>query len=108
MPLSGELQLKTSGHHDFGDRRVFEIRQPHARLVVAQARQEEIPQSLSFRALLDRVDNGKWENAGMRLGLPLRITRRDIVVDEALNDAAKLLRLLGILEIHRRFPDRLS
>ena len=76
--------------HALGQRRVVEVAQTRAGLVVAQRREEQIPQEQRARVRLQRLDDVQRINAGIGVTIPVAERGQDEVVHEALQ-----LRLQG-------------
>ena len=86
--------------HDLGQRRVLEVAQARAGFVVAQVRQEHVPQPLGTGQRLQVVHERHRIVAGMHFVAPGAQAWNDVVVHERAHALAQRFDLRGIGEIH--------
>ena len=86
--------------HDLGERGVLEVGKARARLIVPEARQEQVPETLCARAGLERLDHRRRPGAGFDLALPGADLGHDLLVHEGLQPGPQRLDLRRIGEVH--------
>jgi hypothetical protein len=88
--------------HDLGERRVLEIAEARARLVVLQAGQEKIPQTFGPRLRLQRFEHRRRPGARRHLAPPVGEARHHVAVHEGRELGPQLLDPGRVREFHGR------
>ena len=95
------LRRPVHAPHDLRQRRVLQIAQPHARLILAERRQEQVPQPFRARQRLEILHEGDGVSAGRDLHMPGADTRHDVLIHEREKLLTQRFDTWAIGEMHR-------